>query len=198
MIEFRNNNSEKPYIKFRKKFKEALLAHQDSIEAIVVSSYSIKSNEVDSRFVNLKILDDKKFIFFSNYLSPKSIQFKSHNQVSILIFWNSINTQIRIKGNVNKTSEDFNQKYFENRSEKKNALAISSRQSNTIDSFEEVIENYNKSLEFDNLKQCPAYWGGFAFTPYYFEFWEGHDSRLNRRDVYQMKDNEWERLIIQP
>ena len=198
MTEFRNNNSEKPFIKFRKKYEEALLAHQDSIEAIVVSSYSIKSNEVDSRFVNLKILDDKKFIFFSNYLSPKSIQFKSQNQVSILIFWNSINTQIRIKGNVNKTSEDFNQKYFENRSEKKNALAISSRQSNTIDSFEEVIENYNKSLEFDNLKQCPEYWGGYAFTPYYFEFWEGHESRLNRRDVYQMKDNEWEHLIIQP
>ena len=49
-------------------------------------------------------------------------------------------------------SNDYNQRYFENRSDKKNALAISSNQSKPIDSYEQVIENYNKSLNKDDLK----------------------------------------------
>jgi len=50
---------------------------------------------------------------------------------------------------------------FLNRSEEKNALAISSNQSKPIDSYSQVKENYNKSLENDDLKKCPEYWGGF-------------------------------------
>ena len=44
----------------------------------------------------------------------------------------------------------------------------------------------------------PNFWGGYSFIPYYFEFWEGHESRLNKRDVYEMKSNEWEHGILQP
>ena len=25
----------------------------------------------------------------------------------------------------------------------------------------------------------------------YFEFWEGHDSRLNRRETYELQNDEW-------
>ena len=103
-----------------------------------------------------------------------------------------------MKAQIKKTSEEFNQKYFYDRSEKKNALAISSYQSKQIDSYKEVKATYNKVLKSDDLKKCPDYWGGFSFLPYYFEFWEGHDSRLNKREVYQLKNNTWKRHIIQP
>ena len=74
---------------------------------------------------------------------------------------------------------------------KKNALAISSNQSKPIDSYKQVKENYNKSLKNDDLKKCPEFWGGYSFTPYYFEFWEGHESRLNKREVYEKSDDSW-------
>ena len=90
-----------------------------------------------------------------------------------------------MKAKIKKTSNEFNQKYFFDRSEEKNALAISSNQSKQIDSYNQVKENYNKSLKTDDLKKCPEYWGGYSFTPYYFEFWEGHESRLNKREVYK-------------
>ena len=61
-----------------------------------------------------------------------------------------------------------------------------------------VQNNYNNSLRLDNLKECPDSWGGFSFTPYYFEFWEGHESRLNKRDVYELNINEWKHYILQP
>ena len=51
--------------------------------------------------------------------------------------------------------------------------------------YDQVKENYHRSLERDDLKKCPEYWGGFSFTPYYFEFWEGHKSRINKREVFE-------------
>ena len=97
-----------------------------------------------------------------------------------------------------KTSKEFNQVYFAKRDEKKNALAISSAQSKTIESYEAIQKNYELSLKKSNLTECPEYWGGYSFTPYYFEFWEGHDLRLNKRDIYEMKSNDWKHDILQP
>ena len=64
-------------------------------------------------------------------------------------------------------------------------MAISSNQSKSIESYNQVIKNYNKSLKHHDLKKCPDFWGGYSFIPYYFEFWEGRESRLNKREVYE-------------
>ena len=173
-------------------------AGQNNIEAISISSYNNSLSEVNSRYVNLKIINDNEFIFFTNYNSPKSIEFDSHSQIAAIFYWPSISVQIRIKAKIKKTSIEYNQKYFSERSLKKNALAISSNQSEIIKSYDNVIKNYNNSIEFDNLKQCPGFWGGYSFIPYYFEFWEGHESRLNKREVYIKKNNHWDHFILQP
>lgn len=198
MINFIEVSKEAPYIELEKKYNDALKLHQKKIEAIIISSYSNSSNEVNSRFVNLKFVEKEDFIFFSNYESPKAEEFSNHNQISALIYWNTINTQIRMKAFIKKTTKKFNSTYFFNREDKKNAVSISSNQSKPIDSFDDVIKNYNHSLKFDNLKECPEYWGGYSFSPYYFEFWEGDDSRLNKRKVFQIKNNCWKSNIIQP
>jgi len=198
MIKFNNLNQDIPYQLLKEKYDEAVDAGQKGIEAISISSFNKDINEVDSRYVNLKFINKDEFIFFSNYDSPKAAAFNSHNQIAALIYWSSINVQIRMKAKVKKTSKEFNQKYFFDRSEEKNALAISSNQSNEIVSYNQVKENYNKSLNNDDLRKCPEYWGGYSFTPYYFEFWEGHESRINKREVFQKIDGVWKQSILQP
>ena len=198
MINFINLNQSKPYNKFLESYNAAAEKNQKNIEAISISSFNHKLNEVDSRFVNLKYIIDNEWIFFSNYNSPKNSAFDSHQQISGLFFWQKTNTQIRLKGTIHKTSKHFNNEYFINRSSQKNALAISSDQSKPIDSYESVEANYYSSLESGNFKKCPDYWGGYSFTPYYFEFWEGHPARLNKRVSYLKVDQVWESLILQP
>lgn len=198
MINFINNNNETPYIKFREFYDIAFHKNQKSIEAVTISSYYRSKNEVDSRFVNLKIIDDEEFIFFTNYNSPKSHQFNEHNQISAIIFWDKINIQIRMKAKIKKKSVSYNKSYFSKRSINKNALAISSNQSEIIDSYEMVKQNYEKSLKSDNLKKCPDYWGGYSFIPYYFEFWEGKKFRLNKRNIYERKQDIWQHFLLQP
>tara|TARA_B100001093_G_scaffold496848_1_gene543042 strand:- start:2709 stop:3305 length:597 start_codon:yes stop_codon:yes gene_type:complete len=198
LITFNNICEDKPYQILREKYDEALSANQKNIEAIAISSYSNESKEVNSRFVNLKFVNNKDFIFFSNYNSPKSQEFISHNQITALIFWSSIDFQIRIKANIKKTSQEFNTSYFASRDNHKNALAISSEQSNKIASYNDVKKKHLEALNFKDLDICPSYWGGFTFTPYYFEFWKGHKSRLNQRAVYEKEKDSWNHFILQP
>ena len=93
----------------------------------------------------------------------------------------------------------FSDEYFYNRSRKKNALAIISRQSKKLDSYNNFVDKYNKTLERNkDLDKRPDYWGGFSFRPNYFEFWEGHKNRLNKREVYNLENGLWERDYLQP
>jgi pyridoxamine 5'-phosphate oxidase len=198
MIVFNKLSKEEPYILFKKKYDDSLKSNQSNIEAIAISSYSEKLKEVNSRYVNLKFINDKKFIFFSNYNSPKSIEFNSHNQISALIFWSNINLQIRLKGQIEKTNTAFNKNYFIKRDIDKNAIAISSQQSCQVESYADVQKNYLDSFKTNNLTECPDYWGGYFFIPYYFEFWEGHKSRLNKREVFKKHNGVWNKSFLQP
>mgnify|MGYP001307240957 FL=1 len=198
MISFKNNNNTEPYRKFRNLYNKAKRKEQTLIQAASIASFSKSSLEVDSRFVNLKILDGEDFIFFTNYESPKSKQFKNHNQISINIYWSSINTQIRMKAIIRRLSKDFNMAYFKTRDLKKNALAISSKQSQVIRSFSDVKKDYDETFANKELTICPEYWGGFAFQPFTFEFWEGHPARLNKRQLYFLETKKWKKSILQP
>ncbi len=187
-----------PIILFKEKYEDAKQADQKNIEAICISSFNKTKNEVDSRFVNLKFVDGDEFIFFSNYDSPKSKAFMSHSQISACIFWESINTQIRFKAKIKRTSVKFNKKYFKKRSSEKNILAISSNQSNEIASFKDVLEKYENVKNNYNNTECPDHWGGFSFKPYEIEFWEGNEFRLNKRTLYRFQEKSWHSLILEP
>src|SRR6056300_774144 len=157
MIKFLNLNSEKPYIHFQSLYQKALENGQKGVEA---------------RYVNLKYIDNNEWIFFSNYLSPKANQFESHSQVSVLIYWASINTQIRMKAKIFKTSSE---------------------------SFDAVAKNFYETLEFMNAETPrPDFWGGYSFIPYYFEFWQGHENRLNKRHIFKQQDDAWVEQFLQP
>ena len=78
--------------------------------------------------------------------------------------------------------------YFAKRDIKKNALAISSDQSEFINSYEQVEENFKQAMENSNLTECPEYWGGYSFIPYSFEFWRGHEVTIEqKRAIYIRK-----------
>ena len=198
MIEIINKNLLPPYLDFYHVLDLAQSSKQKAYDAICVSSYDPITNEVNSRFVNLKYIDNEDWIFFTNYDGKKAHEFKLHNQISVTIYWADINFQIRIKAKINKCSEKFSDKHFQNRSLEKNALALSSMQSKKIDSYESVVNNYNSTLKKANLSKRPIYWGGFRFKPYYFEFWEGHASRINKRKVYEILGKKWQSHILQP
>ncbi len=198
MIDLSNISKDLPHSRFLVEYKRALELDQVNIEAVCISSVD-SQNKPHSRYVNLKFVNDNEWIFFSNYESPKSLQFENNNSIAALFFWPKTNVQIRIKAKIARTEMSFSDEYFYNRSRQKNALAIISRQSKTLDSYNSFVDKYNKTLERNkDLDKRPDYWGGFSFRPHYFEFWEGNKNRLNKREVYNLENGLWERDYLQP
>ena len=198
MIIFKNNIADPTYIKFRKLYDKAIASNQKLLKPSAFLQSLNDFKEVDSRYVNLKIVDGNSFIFFSNYNSPKALQFKSHEQVALAFYWSSTNTQIRMRGNIYKSSKEISDCHFHNRSDAKNALAITSSQSKKIDSYKTLLNKYEKVLAEDDLTIRPNYWGGFSFIPYYFEFWKGHENRINKREIYELRKDKWILSFLQP
>ena len=60
-----------------------------------------------------------------------------------------------MKAKIYKKDKEYNQEYFLNRSPEKNALAISSKQSNKIKDYQAVVDNYKKVFKNHDLKKCP-------------------------------------------
>jgi len=197
MIDFKNRIQDVPYLKFYDLYNEAVDSKELNSDAAVISSFSKVDNFVDSRFVNIKYVIGDEWIFFSNYQSNKAKQFKEHSQISALFFWRNIHTQVRIKANIYKSDKKISNLHFLSRTDKKNALSISSQQSMRINSFDEVENNYNNVLNNNDLYERPFYWGGYSFKPYEFEFWKGSSNRLNKRELF-VKNDKWDAFILQP
>lgn len=197
MIDISKIANSEPFFKFKTLYNEAIEKKQFNIEAICISSYDSRAMEVDSRFVNLKYIIDDKFIFFTNFLSPKAQQFNSHEQVSGCFFWNNTNVQIRIKGRIQKCDTEFSDNHFINRSKEKNVLAISSTQSKEIKSYDEVKKKYRESFNKYDGKR-PNFWGGYSIKCTSIEFWKGNKSRLNQRNLYKKKNKKWIQTFLEP
>ena len=176
----------------------ALSKNQNQIERILIASFNTDLKEVNARYVNLKYVIKDEWIFFSNYESVKAKDFLTHNQITAVSYWSSIDVQIRMKAIINKSSAEFSDKHYSLRSKEKNALAISSPQSQPVNSYQDVKNNYEHILSSRDLKNRPNYWGGYSFIPYYFEFWKGHESRINKREIYKNQNNKWIKSFLSP
>jgi|TARA_B100001093_G_scaffold126483_1_gene119041 pyridoxamine 5'-phosphate oxidase len=186
----------KPFGIFKDYYNESFSKNQINIEAMCLSTS--KDNVPFSRYVNAKYIIDDKLIFFSNYGSNKAQQIMNSNQVACLFFWPTTKIQTRISGTITKSSSEISNEHFKKRSIQKNASAISSRQSNKVESFSIINNKYQNVLDnFESIDR-PDYWGGYSICPNYFEFWRGDKNRLNKREEYKLHDGEWVYSILEP
>jgi pyridoxamine 5'-phosphate oxidase len=197
MIEINITDLESPFHEFLKLYKNAEFSNQKNIEAACLATVS-DQRKPRTRYVNIKYINDNEIIFFSNYTSAKAIEINSNKNIALTFFWSSANIQIRIEGKINKLSGTRSDQHWKIRSKYKNALAISSDQSSLSGSYQEVIDNYNNSLNLDDLSVRPNYWGGYVIQPSYFEFWQGHESRINQRTIFKRNKTLWSKYYLQP
>ena len=197
-IIFEQNTGE-PFRIFNIEYKKAFKQNQEVIDAMVIAT-SLK-DKVSSRYVNLKYVKNNKLIFFSNFNSRKGHEILNNPYVSCVIYWNKINIQIRIEGTAKPSEKIISDEHYYSREYSKNIAAVTSNQSLKIDSYESIVKIYEENLELykDNNPKRPDNWGGISISPFYFEFWEGKDTRLNKRTSYELiNENEWEKTFLQP
>jgi pyridoxamine 5'-phosphate oxidase len=153
------------------------------------------------RTVLLKGMDDRGFVFYTNYQSRKAREMEATGRASLLFFWPSLERQVRIDGTVEKTTGAESDAYFDTRPLDSRLSVYASRQSEAINSREALEEAFDrvKRTYGDGPVPRPEWWGGYRVVPDEFEFWQGRASRLHDRLRYaKQRDGTWRRERLAP
>ncbi len=127
------------------------------------------------------------FSFYTNYESQKALEIAENPRASALFFWNQMEQQIRISGQVEKLTRAESENYFKTRPRISQLGAWASAQSQNLDSYETLEKKFQDTEQRYNGQEipCPPQWGGYHLLPSSFEFWFGKTGRLHERYFYQ-------------
>jgi pyridoxamine 5'-phosphate oxidase len=133
--------------------------------------------------VLLKAVDDRGFVFFTNYESRKAIELEANPRASLLFHWPQLERQVRVEGPVERIPTEESVAYFDTRDRGSQIGAWASKQSREMRD-RQMLEDALRNMErrFDGIKvPLPPFWGGYQVVPIMIEFWEGRPSRLHAR-----------------
>jgi len=182
-----------PILQFDKWFAEALQAEVLEPNAMSLATSS-DDNRPSCRIVLLKGIEEKKFIFYTNFQSQKGKELENNPVCALTFFWPELERQVRIEGTVSRVEEKMAESYFQSRPRGSQIGAWSSPQSAAIDSrsiLEERAREIEKRFEGQRVLPKPNQWGGFQVDPLMMEFWQGRENRLHDRISFTKVDGDW-------
>jgi pyridoxamine 5'-phosphate oxidase len=191
--------SKNPLVLFQRWFKEARKAEVVDVNAFALATVS-KAGIPSNRIVLLKGLDNRGFVFFTNYQSQKGREISQKAVASLLFFWPQLIRQVRVDGKVVKVSAKESDAYFKTRPRGSQLGAWASEQSETVPS-RDFLEKSMKALEEKYRGQViprPPHWGGYLVIPRSIEFWQGRPNRLHDRLRYVRQGQSWRRERLAP
>jgi len=180
-------------------FEQVRAAEPDPTAMALATSSA--SGRPSVRTVLLKGVDERGFVFYTNYESRKAREMEATGRASLLFFWRSLERQVRIDGAVERVSAAESDAYFETRPLDSRLSVYASRQSDAIESrevLEDAFERVRRTYG-DGPVPRPGWWGGYRVIPDEFEFWQGRESRLHDRLRYaRQRDGSWHRERLAP
>lgn len=139
------------------------------------------------RMVLLKSVDERGFVFFTNYESRKAKELEANPRAALCFHWAVHERQVRVTGPVARVSEDESSEYFRTRSRGSRIGAWASRQSHPLDQRETLEARVREMKERFATEEVPlpSFWGGYRLDPRTIEFWQGRADRLHDRLVFE-------------
>ena len=155
-----------------------------------------------ARTVLLKTVDERGFVFFTNFNSRKGKHLAANPQAALLFHWKHLQegVQVKIEGTVEPVSAAEADAYFAVRPRGSQIGAWASLQSQTLASrelFEQRVADVEKQYEGIDVPR-PPHWSGFRVVPERVEFWYGARFRLHERQCYQRLDGAWTQVMLYP
>lgn len=192
-----------PFALFEQWFANAIVTEQPPVEPNSMMLATVDSDgQPHCRVLLLKGLDERGFVFYSNYKSAKGQQLEQQPVAAMTFFWPALERQIRIEGAVERVSAAESDAYFNVRPLGSRLGAWASEQSQPLAGREELeaaLAELEQRYADDQHPPRPEHWGGYRLLPQRIEFWQGRTCRLHDRLNYQLQnDGQWHRERLAP
>jgi pyridoxamine 5'-phosphate oxidase len=153
-----------------------------------------------ARMVLLKGVDERGFVFYTNYGSRKASDLSRNPRAALCVFWPVLQTQVRVEGGTERLSEAESDAYFATRPLGHRLAAWASRQSAPLTDRRELLDRYREVEQRfgDGSIPRPPFWGGLRVRPETIEFWHGFENRLHDRLLYRREGPAWSTVRLNP
>lgn len=154
------------------------------------------------RMVLLKGADERGFVFYTNEESAKGRELAGNGRAGFVLYWKTLNRQIRVRGLVGPATEAESNAYFASRHPRSRLGAIASRQSRPLDSretLEAAVADLERRYGAGDIPR-PAHWHGFRIRPLQIEFWQDRSNRLHDRILFARlgEADDWTKQRLYP
>jgi pyridoxamine 5'-phosphate oxidase len=203
---FRDATGEQSQSRWRKigialyKLWNAICNHRAAdINAMTLASVD-QNGKPSTRTVLLKTVDERGFIFFTNYDSRKGRELAENPSAALTFFWPDLERQVCVAGPVTKLPAAESENYFKSRPRGSRISVWASNQSEPVPDRAALEAKWREQeKKFPNDVPLPPNWGGFILRPERIEFWQGRPSRLHDRFSYtRQADGAWKIERLSP
>ena len=188
-----------PIAKFIRWLNAARQLRIPNYEAMALAT-AVRSGKPTVRFVLLKGIDERGFVFFTDARSRKGRELRGNPRASLALYWQAKGRQVRVEGSVQEVSPEEADVYWATRPRQSQLAASASHQSARLHSRVELLGRYSRLARKLRGQEVPrpTWWTGYRVRPEVIEFWIHREHRLHDREIYRRRGREWRRNLLQP